>query len=267
MEVDLLAKAAASRGLPPLVDRTDFLRLRSQAAKVCKGIACMLEAWPLPAPKFRDLQKARNTTNSNRSHPSPHSFSWEPEVGAWICSDCKRWKRQRCSALDKLPCHPLPAGAEITKLHPSHQVYARPVAKGLTSVVFCRRCGLYTQARLSKLKAPCRADQSSSTFRRYTSTIAAGIHPRTKNVLGRAYSLGVAIRASCAQPTSGVPSDSQLPGPSLIADPDLGPDFLGPDDPFPEPAESLQGLGLPDDVEAFLDDPDLLAFFGYEGSL
>jgi hypothetical protein len=25
--------------------------------------------------------------------------------------------------------------------------------------------------------------------------------------------------------------------------------------------------GHPDDVEAFLDDPDLLAFFGYDGSL
>jgi hypothetical protein len=43
--------------------------------------------------------------------------------------------------------------------------------------------------------------------------------------------------------------------------------FPDPDDPFPEPADALLAPGHPDDVEAFLDDPDLLAFFGYDGSL
>jgi hypothetical protein len=200
----------------------------------------------------------------------PHSFSWEPEVGAWICSDCRRWKKQRCSVIDRLACQPLPTGSmETAKIHPSHQVFARPVARGLTSVVFCRRCGLYTQARLSKLKAPCKADKSSSAFRRFSSTIAAGIHPRTKSSLGRAYSLGVAIKVASAVADPGRPEVVGSPGLSPRAAPSA-PGFPDPDDPFPEPAavDSLPDAPMqPDDVEAFLDDPDLCAFFGYDGSL
>jgi hypothetical protein len=264
MEVDLLAKEAASRGLPPLVDRLDFLKAHGQAIKVCKGIARMLEAWPLPAPRFGDLPRARNTTTAKQPGFAPHRFSWEPDVAAWICSECRRWKRHRCSFIDKFPCCPLPAGMlEATKIHPSHQVYARPVANGITSVVFCRRCGLYTQARLSKLKAPCRADKSSSAYRRYTSTIAAGIHPRNKTVLGRAYSLGMAIRAACAQSTVAASPETPPLGSSLQAGSGWSSDLPGPDPFLSDPAGSLQELDAEGDVEAFLDDPDLQAFFGH----
>jgi hypothetical protein len=127
MEVDILATEAASKGLPPLVDRTDYLRLLGAATKVCKGIATMLEAWPLADPKRKDLPKTRDTVITPRAGLRPHSFSWELEVGAWICFDFPL-KRQRCSVIDRTSCQPLLAGTiGQTNIHSSHRIFARPV--------------------------------------------------------------------------------------------------------------------------------------------
>ena len=183
---DTLAKrGAALHGLPDhLADIV--VKQAHKLRTVARHIAAVLELWPAtPYPKVpRTLGGRRGRPKAGA--PSPHIVCWNGS--RWRCLHC-------FGTFSGRPLSSCPGSApvldRIVDADRGHQLCATTVSKsGL--LVYCNRCGHYSESRANKLSRPC--DVPSSAGRYYLKRIRNHQHPqRLSDSVGHSWRLDVAF--------------------------------------------------------------------------
>jgi hypothetical protein len=245
--VDLAAKQAAARLAPATQDVEDYHRRLLRATKLLALTATLLHQWPERPISLKTLDKAESSKGTAHLRRR-HKYLWENVHQVFVCITCGRARRQG-PPRRPTECRPLPSGDHILeKIHPTHDLWAAPVAGYGRPVVFCRVCKAYCTVKASLLHAPCKPP-SVATERQYRYTIAVGRHPRTRaRVLLKPYRLSLQAAAAAAATGTGEVPSSGAPLPVTQA--------------APRACWSAEELGLAGDSGEQLEAEELLDWFG-----
>ena len=180
--VDHWAKQGARRGVPAESIVKDTLAAYQSVGKMADGLAQLHLAYMEKVPRLvLDQLPARPGVRHCR-----HAFVWEEDLSRWICRGCCR-ARKANPYLRRIGRCPLQASgllkaAMLPQL--GHVLAAAALGKGI--LVFCRRCGCYSQHRVRALNQACPGLRQTGQ----ANALMAGRHPTTKEAfLGRPWKL------------------------------------------------------------------------------
>ena len=127
---------------------------------------------------------------------------WSSSLGIWVCAKCGRSSRGgKCRLLSK-GC----VGGEdwrLSEVHPSHKLFFGEQTGG-SKLLFCKACGMYSEARIANLKVRCDVSRVNVTR---LGNLRKGLHPASGLAfagLERGYALGPRLHCS-APPASEAP--------------------------------------------------------------
>lgn len=144
-----------------------------------KWAARMLCLWPT----FREAVDTGQWTvvssskrGRNRGPATPHDWQWSAAGSRFVCSACMRWSRRPALSIGKCKWAAAETSRVVMSAHATH-VLRRLVSVRHASVVFCERCGVFTETHLRSLLQPCLGKPANPTAKSRLGRMSKGRHP------------------------------------------------------------------------------------------
>jgi hypothetical protein len=205
-EADSVARKAAQVDRLSIESLQLLGRERTLQAKFLTAAAKMFAQWP--AVELSGLTRARRAagppaSGRPRQAKASHCYEWIQHLACWRCKNC--WHCKRCSRHphDKATCKAVPEWVGKVLPEFNHKLHMVDAGRAKQPLIFCTRCGAFSECRLMHLGKPCRGAGFGS-HKLFLATIARGKHPKWRKVmLGRPWP--IILRAS--EPEEGIAPD------------------------------------------------------------
>ena len=188
---DEWAKRGARHCGPTDKDVRDHMHEYKARVGVIQAIAAVLSCFePVSWGSLEGVprEKAPKTSKLDGRTKQPHHYVWCGERQVYICRACLHYKTTSRHVQDKRTCKGLPGPIrELARDPRGHKLFVCLSEATGVPVVFCRRCGCYTETNFVKLREDCLAEQSKQ--RRRLRAILGGRHPTKNEFLGRPWRL------------------------------------------------------------------------------
>ncbi len=155
----------------------------------------------LPQVSLRNLKRGTTRPQPGQAlKKTRHLPVWSCSLSIWVCSKCGKGARGSKATMSGKAC----GGADrlLPEVHIAHKTFCG-AQSGCSRLIFCIRCGMYSEARIANLKSICDPTRINVTRQ---GNLVKGLHPAG----GHPFSSVPRVHATVKVPASGVELPSSV---------------------------------------------------------